>query len=176
MPKGVYRLPNITNEPIKSYAPGSPERKALKEKLAEVKNTVVDLPMIIDGKEIRTGKLMDIRPPHEHKHLLGHYHQGDASHIQMAIQAAMKAKPAWEKMNWESRAAIFLKAAELIAGPYRQLMNAVTMLGQSKNAFQAEIDCVCELADFYRFNVKNMYEICNRILQPEYGIAMYGGR
>lgn len=164
MPKGVYRLPNITNEPIKSYAPGSPERKALKEKLAEVKNTVVDLPMIIDGKEIRTGKLMDIRPPHEHKHLLGHYHQGDASHIQMAIQAAMKAKPAWEKMNWESRAAIFLKAAELIAGPYRQLMNAVTMLGQSKNAFQAEIDCVCELADFYRFNVKNMYEIYH--MQP----------
>lgn len=164
MPKGVYRLPNITNEPIKSYAPGSPERKALKEKLAEVKNTVVDLPMIIDGKEIRTGKLMDIRPPHEHKHLLGHYHQGDASHIQMAIQAAMKAKPAWGKMNWESRAAIFLKAAELIAGPYRQLMNAVTMLGQSKNAFQAEIDCVCELADFYRFNVKNMYEIYH--MQP----------
>ena len=164
MPKGVYRLPNITNEPIKSYAPGSPERKALKEKLAEVKNTVVDLPMIIDGKEIRTGKLMDIRPPHEHKHLLGHYHQGDASHIQMAIQAAMKAKPAWEKMNRESRAAIFLKAAELIAGPYRQLMNAVTMLGQSKNAFQAEIDCVCELADFYRFNVKNMYEIYH--MQP----------
>ena len=164
MPKGVYRLPNITNEPIKSYAPGSPERKALKEKLAEVKNTVVDLPMIIDGKEIRTGKLMDIRPPHQHKHLLGHYHQGDASHIQMAIQAAMKAKPAWEKMNWESRAAIFLKAAELIAGPYRQLMNAVTMLGQSKNAFQAEIDCVCELADFYRFNVKNMYEIYH--MQP----------
>lgn len=164
MPKGVYKLPNITNEPIKSYAPGSPERKALKEKLAEVKQTVVDLPMIIDGKEIRTGKLMDIRPPHEHKHLLGHYHQGDASHVQMAIDAAMKAKPAWEKMNWESRAAIFLKAAELLAGPYRYLMNAVTMLGQSKNAFQAEIDCVCELADFYRFNVKNMYEIYH--MQP----------
>ncbi len=164
MSKGVYRLPNITNEPVKSYAPGSPERKALKEKLAEVKNTVVDLPMIIDGKEVRTGKLMDIRPPHEHKHLLGHYHQGDASHVQLAIDAAMKAKPAWEKMNWESRAAIFLKAAELIAGPYRYLMNAVTMLGQSKNAFQAEIDCVAELADFYRFNVKNMYEIYH--MQP----------
>lgn len=164
MSKGVYRLPNITNEPVKSYAPGSPERKALKEKLAEVKNTVVELPMIIDGKEVRTGKLMDIRPPHEHKHLLGHYHQGDASHVQLAIDAAMKAKPAWEKMNWESRAAIFLKAAELIAGPYRYLMNAVTMLGQSKNAFQAEIDCVAELADFYRFNVKNMYEIYH--MQP----------
>ena len=164
MPKGVYKLPNMTNEPVKTYAPGSPERKALQEKLAEVKRQVVDLPMIIDGKEVRTGKLMDIRPPHEHKHLLGHYHQGDASHVQMAIDAALKAKPAWEKMHWESRAAIFLKAAELIAGPYRQLMNAVTMLGQSKNAFQAEIDCVCELADFYRFNVKNMYEIYH--MQP----------
>ena len=151
MPKGVYKLPNITNEPIKSYAPGSPERAALKEKLNEIHNQVVDIPMIIGGKEIRTDKLADIRPPHDHQHLLGHYHQGDASHVQLAIDAAMKAKPAWEKMNWESRAAIFLKAAELIAGPYRQILNAVTMLGQSKNAFQAEIDCVCELADFYRF-------------------------
>lgn len=164
MPKGVFRLPNISNEPVKTYAPGSPERKALKEKLAEIKSKTVDLPMIIGGKEIRTGKLMDIRPPHEHKHLLGHYHQGDASHVQMAIDAAMKAKPAWEKMHWESRAAIFLKAAELLSGPHRYLMNAVTMLGQSKNAFQAEIDCVAELADFFRFNVKNMYEIYH--MQP----------
>ena len=131
MPKGVYKLPNITNEPIKSYAPGSPERAALKEKLNEIHNQVVDIPMIIGGKEIRTDKLADIRPPHDHQHLLGHYHQGDASHVQLAIDAAMKAKPAWEKMNWESRAAIFLKAAELIAGPYRQILNAVTMLGQS---------------------------------------------
>ena len=109
MPKGVYKLPNITNEPIKSYAPGSPERAALKEKLNEIHNQVVDIPMIIGGKEIRTDKLADIRPPHDHQHLLGHYHQGDASHVQLAIDAAMKAKPAWEKMNWESRAAIFLK-------------------------------------------------------------------
>ena len=164
MPKGVFKLPNITNEPIKSYAPGSPERAALKEKLNEIHNQVVDIPMIIGGKEIRTDKLADIRPPHDHQHLLGHYHQGDASHVQLAIDAAMKAKPAWEKMNWESRAAIFLKAAELIAGPYRQILNAVTMLGQSKNAFQAEIDCVCELADFYRFNVKNMYDLYH--MQP----------
>lgn len=164
MPKGVYKLPNITNEPIKSYAPGSPERKVLQAKIAEIRNTVVDLPMIIDGREIRTGNLKDIRPPHDHQHLLGHYHQGNASHVAQAIDAALKAKPAWEKMHWESRAAIFLKAAELIAGPYRQQMNAVTMLGQSKNAFQAEIDCVCELADFFRFNVKNMYEIYH--MQP----------
>lgn len=164
MPKGVYRLPQITNEPVKTYAPGSPERTALKARIEELKNTVVDLPMIIGGQEVRTGKLNDIRPPHDHTHLLGHYHQGDATHVQMAIDAALKAKPAWEKMNWESRAAIFLKAAELIAGPYRQTLNAVTMLGQSKNAFQAEIDCVCELADFYRYNVKNMYEIYH--MQP----------
>ena len=164
MPKGVYKLPQITNEPVKTYAPGSPERAALKTRIEELKNTVVDLPMIIGGQEVRTGKLNDIRPPHDHAHLLGHYHQGDGTHVQMAIDAALKAKPAWEKMSWESRAAIFLKAAELIAGPYRQTLNAVTMLGQSKNAFQAEIDCVCELADFYRYNVKNMYEIYH--MQP----------
>lgn len=164
MPKGVYRLPQITNEPVKTYAPGSPERAALKARIEELKNTVVDLPMIIGGQEVRTGKLNDIRPPHDHTHLLGHYHQGDATHVQMAIDAALKAKPAWEKMSWESRAAIFLKAADLIAGPYRQTLNAVTMLGQSKNAYQAEIDSVCELADFYRYNVKNMYEIYH--MQP----------
>lgn len=164
MPKGVYRLPQFTNEPVKTYAPGSPERAALKARIEELKNTVVDLPMIIGGQEVRTGKLNDIRPPHDHAHLLGHYHQGDATHVQMAIDAALKAKPAWEKMSWESRAAIFLKAADLIAGPYRQTLNAVTMLGQSKNAYQAEIDSVCELADFYRYNVKNMYEIYH--MQP----------
>ena len=164
MPKGVYQLPHITNEPIKSYAPGTPERAELKAKIKEFKNKVVDLPMIINGQEIRTGHLKDIRPPHDHQHLLGHYHEGDATHVQQAIEAALAAKPNWEKMNWESRAAIFLKAAELIAGPYRQILNATTMLGQSKNAFQAEIDCVCELADFYRFNVKNMVELYN--MQP----------
>lgn len=171
MPKGVYRLPSITNEPVKSYAPGSPEKKELKAALAKAKSTVVDLPMIIGGKEVRTGKLMDIRPPHETAHLLGHYHQGDKSHVRMAIDAALKAKPEWEKMGWESRAAIFLKAADLLAGPYRQQMNAVTMLGQSKNAFQAEIDCVCELADFFRFNVKNMYEMYH--IQPNSAPGMW---
>jgi 1-pyrroline-5-carboxylate dehydrogenase len=159
MAKGVYQLPEISNEPIMSYAPGSPEKKALKAAIAQARATVADVPMIIGGKETRTGNLIDIRPPHDHGHLLGRYHQGDPSHVRAAIAAALAAKPAWEKMRWESRAAIFLKAADLIAGPYRQQMNAVTMLGQSKNAFQAEIDCVCELADFFRFNVKNMYEI-----------------
>jgi len=159
MPKGVYKIPDVKNEPVKSYAPGSPEREALKLKLKELNSGGLDLPMIIDGKEVRTGNLMDIRPPHDHRHLLGHYHQGDKSHVQMAIDAALKAKPAWEAMRWESRAAIFLKAAELIAGPYRAEFNAITMIGQSKNAYQSEIDAVCELVDFYRYNVKNMQEI-----------------
>ena len=159
MPKGIYQLPDMKNEPVKSYAPGSPERAALKNKLKELNRGGLDLPMIIGGKEIRTGNLHDIRPPHNHRHLLGHYHQGDKSHVQMAIDAALKAKPAWEAMHWESRAAIFLKAAELIAGPYRSEFNAVTMIGQSKNAYQSEIDAVCELVDFYRYNVKNMVEI-----------------
>ncbi|MDD3901174.1 MAG: aldehyde dehydrogenase family protein, partial [Dysgonamonadaceae bacterium] len=159
MPTGFYKLPEIKNEPVKSYAPGSPERKALKLKINELNNGGLDIPMIIGGKEIRTNILNDIRPPHNHQHLLGHYHQGDKSHVQMAIDAALKAKPAWENMSWESRAAIFLKAADLIAGPYRYEFNAATMISQSKNAYQSEIDAVCELVDFYRFNVKNMCEI-----------------
>ena len=156
MSKGVFQLPEIKNEPVKSYAPGTPERAALKQKLAELNQGGLDLPMIIGGKEVRTGNLKDVRPPHNHHHLLGHYHQGDKTHVQMAIDAALQAKPAWEAMHWESRAAIFLKAAELIAGPYRYEFNAVTMIGQSKNAYQSEIDAVCELIDFFRYNVKNM--------------------
>lgn len=159
MPKGIYKLPEVKNEPVKSYAPGSPERQALKLKLAELSKGGLDIPMVINGKEVRTNKLHDIRPPHNHQHLLGHYHQGDKTHVQQAIDAALAAKPAWEAMHWESRAAIFLKAAELIAGPYRYDFNAVTMMGQSKNAFQSEIDAVCELIDFFRFNVKNMYDM-----------------
>lgn len=159
MPKGIYRLPKIANEPVLSYAPGTQERKALQLKLAELNKGGLDLPMIIGGKEVRINNLIDIRPPHNHKNVLGHYHQGDKSHVEMAIDAALSAKPAWEAMNWESRAAIFLKAADLIAGPYRAEFNAVTMIGQSKNAFQSEIDAVCELVDFYRYNVKNMYDM-----------------
>ena len=159
MPKGIYRLPQVKNEPVLSYAPGTPERKVLKDKLAELQKGELNLPMIIDGKEVRTGNLHDIRPPHNHQHLLGHYHQGDQSHVQLAIDAALKAKPAWEAMGWESRAAIFLKAADLIAGPYRAEFNAVTMIGQSKNAFQSEIDAVCETIDFFRYNVKNMVDM-----------------
>ncbi|HTN68373.1 MAG TPA: L-glutamate gamma-semialdehyde dehydrogenase [Dysgonamonadaceae bacterium] len=159
MAKGIFQLPQIINESVKSYAPGSDEREELKQKLKKLRSGNLDLPMIIDGKEVRTDNLHDIRPPHNHQHLLGHYHQGDKLHVQMAIDAALKAKPAWENMNWESRASIFLKFADLVAGPYRQEFNAVTMLGQSKNVFQSEIDAVCELVDFYRFNVKNMCEL-----------------
>ncbi|MDR1975146.1 MAG: L-glutamate gamma-semialdehyde dehydrogenase [Bacteroidales bacterium] len=154
-----YKLPYITNEHIKAYAPNSTERELLKEEINATRAKEVELPMIIDGKEIITGKFQDIRPPHDHNHLLGRYHQGGKEHVQMAINAALKAKPAWEALSPESRAAIFLKAADLLATKYRYQMNAVTMLGQSKNAFQAEIDCVAELADFWRYNAKNMYEI-----------------
>ena len=159
MLNGFFKLPEIKNEPVKSYAPDSPERKALKQTLAELNKGGLDIPMIIGGKEVRTKKQFDIRPPHDHAHVLGKYHQGDKSHVQMAIDAALKAKPAWEAMSWESRAAIFLKAADLIAGPYRYEFNAATMLNQSKNAFQSEIDAVCELIDFYRFNARNMCEL-----------------
>ncbi len=159
MPKGIFKLPEIKNEPVLSYAPGTAERIALKQKLAELEKGGLDIPMIIGGKEVRTNKLYDIRPPHNHRHLLGHYHQGDKTHVQMAIDAALAAKPAWEAMRWETRAAIFLKAADLIAGPYRYEVNAVTMIAQSKNAYQSEIDSVAELADFFRYNVKNMMEI-----------------
>lgn len=155
----ICQIPEIKNEPIKTYAPNSPERTSLQNKLKEMRATVVDLPMIIGGKEVRSGKTYEIRPPHDIAHLLGVYHQGDKSHIQMAIDAALEAKPNWEAMNWEARAAIFLKAADLIAGPYRDKINGATMLGQSKNAMQAEIDSACELADFFRFNVRNMVNI-----------------
>ncbi len=161
----IYKLPEMKNEPVKAYAPGSPERASLQAKLKEMRSEVVDLPMIIGGKEVRSGKKYEIRPPHDTAHLLGYYHQGDKSHIQAGIDAALAAKPAWEAMNWEARAAIFLKAADLISGPYRDRINAATMLGQSKNAFQAEIDSACELADFFRFNVKNMADIY--AMQPE---------
>ena len=129
MSKGFYHLPEIKNEPVKTYAPGSTERQSIKLKLAELSKGGLDIPMIIGGKEVRTGNLHDIRPPHDHRQLLGHYHQGDKKHVQLAIDAALTAKPDWEAMNWESRAAIFLKAADLIAGPYRDEFNAATMLG-----------------------------------------------
>jgi 1-pyrroline-5-carboxylate dehydrogenase len=159
MPKGFFKVPDTNNEPILSYAPGSPERAELKREIERMRSEVVDIPMFIDGKEVRTGNTVSIHPPHERKHLLGHFHRGDASHVQMAIEAALKARKRWSELAWEHRASIFLKAAELLAGPYRMRMNAATMIGQSKNVFQAEIDGAAELVDFFRFNVKYMTEI-----------------
>ncbi len=153
---GFFNVPIPHNETVLNYAPGSAERKALKEALAEARSKQLDIPMYIGGKEIRSGKTADLRPPHDHQHLLGKFHISDASHVTDAINAALAAKPQWEALTWEQRAAIFLKAAELIAGPYRAKLNAATMLGQSKNAFQAEIDSACEIIDFLRFNVHFM--------------------
>ncbi|SEJ33379.1 delta-1-pyrroline-5-carboxylate dehydrogenase [Cyclobacterium xiamenense] len=159
MLKGFFTVPEPSNEPVKDYAPGSPERAALQEAIAAARSQVKDIPMYIGGEEIRTEKTQSLHPPHDHKHLLGHFHEGDKGHVTQAINAALGAKHAWENMQWEQRAAIFLKAADLLAGPYRHRINAATMLGQSKNAFQAEIDAACELIDFLRFNVKFMSEI-----------------
>lgn len=159
MLKGFFNVPPPTNESVLNYAVGSPERTLLKKALAEARSKQIDAPMYIDGKEVYTDKKIALRPPHDHQHILGYYHQGDKSHVQDAIQAALAAKSAWENLSWEHRAAIFLKAADLIAGPYRYKLNAATMLGQSKNAYQAEIDSACELIDFLRFNVKYMSEI-----------------
>lgn len=156
---GHYSLPMPVNEPVLSYIPGSSERARLKNVLTELKSEVADIPMYIGSKEVRTGKTVEIRPPHEHGHLLGNFHTGDAEHVKMAIDAALDAKSGWEAMPWESRAAIFLKAADLIAGRYRPYMNGTTMLGQSKTVYQAEIDSACEIIDFLRFNVHFLSEI-----------------
>ncbi|WP_114748141.1 L-glutamate gamma-semialdehyde dehydrogenase [Pleomorphovibrio marinus] len=159
MLKGFFEVPTPYNEPVREYAPGSPEKESLQHAIADARSKVLDIPMHIGSEEVRTEKKLPLHPPHDHQHLLGHFHEGDASHVEQAIQAALGAKHAWENMQWEQRAAIFLKAADLLAGPYRDKINAATMLGQSKNAFQAEIDSACELIDFLRFNVKYMTEI-----------------
>jgi 1-pyrroline-5-carboxylate dehydrogenase len=159
MSTGFFNVPAAINEPIKNYAPNSPERKELQAMLAQLRSKTADIPMFINGKEIRTGKKIRLTPPHDHKHTLGHFHSGDQSHVKDAIKAALSAKKNWEELPWEQRASIFLKAAELISGPYRAKLNAATMLGQSKNVYQAEIDSACEIIDFLRFNVQYMSEI-----------------
>jgi 1-pyrroline-5-carboxylate dehydrogenase len=159
MPKGIYKVPVAVNEPIKSYASGSPERKDLQAMLKELRSKELDIPMYIGNKEVRSENKTRLAPPHDHKHTLGHFHKSDKTHVEQAIKAALDAKEKWANLSWEHRASIFLKAAELIAGPYRAKLNAATMLGQSKNAFQAEIDSACEIIDFLRFNVQYMTEI-----------------
>ncbi len=150
---GNFRIPVPENEPVLSYAPGSPERDRLVKELELLKKTKVDIPMIIGGKELFTDDKVEITAPHDHKLVLGQYSKGGKNEVSAAIEAAAKAKPAWEAMPWEHRAAIFLKAADLLAGPYRYKVNAATMLAHDKNVFQAEIDAVCELVDFFRYNV-----------------------
>ena len=159
MLKGFFNVPAPVNEPILGYAPGSKERELLEAALKEARSKEVDIPMYIGGKEVRTDKKGKLNPPHDHQHLLGQYSIGDAAHVKNAIDAALASKEEWENISWEHRAAIFLKAADLIAGPYRYKLNAATMLGQSKNAYQAEIDAACEFIDFLRFNVNYMTEI-----------------
>lgn len=165
MPKGIYKLPFPKNEPINSYAPGTPERESLIAKYKEMKSQTIDVPMYINGEEVRTDDKRPMTSPHDHQHVLGHFNYGTAEHVKQAIEAALNAREKWMNMAWEHRASIFMKAAELIAGPYRDKINAATMLGQSKNCFQAEIDSACELADFLRFNVEYMRQIY--AMQPE---------
>ncbi len=159
MYSNLESVPKAYNEPVLSYKPGSPERTELKAMLAKMKSEELEIPMVIGGKPVTTGEKVAIHPPHELKHTLGYYHKGDASHVTLAIEAALEARKFWHNMPWEQRAAIFLRVADLISGPYRAKINAATMLAQSKTAFQAEIDAACELADFFRFNVQYMTEI-----------------
>ncbi len=159
MSTGFYQVPTPVNEPIYTYAPGSAEREALQTTLKALKSQPVEVPLYIGSEQIKTDVKKPLTCPHNHQQVLGHYYEGDASHVQQAIDSALGAKPAWENMPWEQRASIFLKAADLIAGPYRYQMNAATMLGQSKTCHQSEIDAVCEIVDFLRFNVRYMAEI-----------------
>ncbi len=161
---GNYRVPAPKNEPVLNYAPGSPERTAIQKALAELKAKPIEIPMYIGGKEVRTGTKIEIRSPHNLKQVLGYYYQGGETEVRAAVEASVEASKSWSMLPWEHRAAIFLKAADLIAGPYRYVMNGAAMLAHSKNIYQAEIDAVCELVDFLRFNAWFMQQIYD--IQP----------
>lgn len=161
MLKGFFNVPKAVNEPVKNYAPNSPEKAAVLAAYKKMWDEKTDVPLYIGNEEIRTGNTRNITPPHDHKHIVGTYHLAEKSHIEKAISNALASKTAWANIAWEQRTAIFLKAAELIAGPYRARINAATMIGQSKNIHQAEIDASCELIDFLRFNVEFMTQIYN---------------
>tara|TARA_R110000868_G_scaffold105474_2_gene289808 strand:- start:747 stop:2375 length:1629 start_codon:yes stop_codon:yes gene_type:complete len=165
MGKGFFNVPIAVNEPVKSYAPGSPEREAVLQAYKTMFNSKVDVPLYINGEDIETGNTRTMSPPHDHKHSVGTYHVAEKSHVEKAISTALEARKKWSLMPWEQRAGIFLKAAELIAGPYRAKINAATMIAQSKTVHQAEIDAACELIDFLRFNVQFMTDIYME--QPE---------
>ncbi len=161
MPKGFFHVPKAVNEPVKSYAPNSPEKEAVLAAYKKMWNETIDVPMYIGAEEIRTNNTKTMSAPHDHQHIVGTYHLAEKSHVDKAIASALEARKEWSQMPWEHRAAIFLKAAELIAGPYRARINAATMIAQSKNIFQAEIDASCELIDFLRYNVEFMTQIYN---------------
>lgn len=165
MGKGFFEVPIAVNDPIKGYEPGSPERAEVSETYKKMYNSTIDVPLYINGKDVKTGDTGTMSPPHDHKHNLGTYHKAEKKHIEDAIATALEARKTWSRMPWEQRAGIFLRAAELIAGPYRAKINAATMLAQSKTIHQAEIDAACELIDFLRFNVQYMTEIYAE--QPE---------
>jgi 1-pyrroline-5-carboxylate dehydrogenase len=166
MSNAFFKVPVAVNEPVKSYAPGSPERASLMAKYQEFKDrSPIDIPMYIGGQKVTSAHKKALTMPHDHQYVLGYYNQGDASHVAAAIEAALAAKSAWAALPWQDRAAVFLRAADLLAGPFRDRMNAATMLAQSKNVFQAEIDAACELIDFFRFNVQYMTQIYSE--QPE---------
>jgi len=166
MSKGNFNIPYPINEPILSYAPGSSERDEVANMYREMfSQKAIDVPMYIGGEEVRTGDKRPMSPPHDHQHILGHFNYGEAQHVNAAIEAALAARPAWAGLPWNERAAVFLKAADLLAGPYRAKINAATMLAQSKNIFQAEIDAACELIDFLRFNAHFLQEI--QSVQPD---------
>ena len=156
---GIFNVPALKNEPVKNYATGSPERSELKKALADARAKVIDIPQYIGSEEIFSQNKQKVSPPHDHQHVLGYFHEGTREDVAKAIEASLDARKTWATLTWEQRAAIFLKAADLIAGPYRAEMNAATMLGQSKNAYQAEIDSACEIIDFLRLNVNFMREI-----------------
>ena len=159
MGRGFFNVPKAVNEPVKEYAPGSPERAEVLATYKEMFHSNMDVPMHINGEEVRTGNTKNITPPHDHQHVVGHYHTANKSHVDAAISTALAAREAWSNVSWTERATIFLKAAELLAGPYRARMNAATMIAQSKNVYQAEIDAACEMIDFFRFNVQYMTDI-----------------
>jgi len=159
MARGFFNVPKAVNEPVKGYAPNSPEREELLATYKAMYNSKIDVPMHINGEEVRTGNTKNITPPHNHKHVVGQYHTANKSHVDDAIATALAARHAWSSTSWTERASIFLKAAELLAGPYRAKMNAATMIAQSKNVHQAEIDAACEMIDFFRFNVEYMTDI-----------------
>jgi len=170
MSLAISKVPVPVNEPVRGYAPGSPERASLEATLARMSAARTDMPLVIDGKDVRTGKLGQAVLPHRHAHVLGDFHQGGEAEVRMAIDAALRARKGWAELPWEARASVFLKAADLLQGPYRDVLNAATMLGQSKTCHQAEIDSACELIDFFRFNVAFYEQVLREQPQSSPGV------